>query len=389
MTDYKKEVKAAVMTAPGKMEIRKYPFPTIDKDTAILKVEMTGICGTDKHIFLGEAKTIRGKSIFPYIPGHEIIGTIVEIGENAATTMEYNHSVLKPGDRVSVAVEVNCGKCWYCRNQYNNTTCENQIMAYGIHPDADTKPFLRGGFAEYMFLVPGTTLFKIPDNMPTDVAVFVEEMAVAYHSLARAVQPFPAVKEGFAPGDSVVVLGNGPLGILHGIMASILGAGMRIAVDLSSLRLNKAKELYADITINASKTSKSERIEQIKNLTEGVGPDLVIESAGEPESFIEALEIVRKGGTVIEVGNWVDTGKTVPLNVMQHITSKNIHIHSVFHCGTNWKPVLKTMEKYSSEYNFASLISHRMSLDDVVKNMAIVTKPEECVKVEVVPDLKE
>ena len=74
---------------------------------------------------------------------------------------------------------------------------------------------------------------------------------------------------------------------------------------------------------------------------------------------------------------------------MQHITSKNIHIHSVFHCGTNWKPVLKTMEKYSPEYNFASLISHRMSLDDVVKNMAIVTKPEECVKVEVVPDLKE
>ncbi len=384
-SSYPKEVRAVAMTGPGKMEMRKYPFPSIDKDSAILKVDMTGICGTDKHIFLGEAGTIRGKSIFPYIGGHEVIGTIVEIGENAAKAMEYNHTSLKEGDRVSIAVEVNCGKCWYCRNQYNNTTCENQIMAYGIHPDADTKPYLRGGFAEYMTIIPGTSLFKIPEGMPVDVAVFVEETAVAYHSLARAIQPFPAVKEGFGPGDSVAVLGNGPLGILHGIMAGIHGAGLSIATDLADLRLNKAKELYADVTFNASKVSKAERAQKIKDLTEGIGPDLVIESAGEPEAFIEALEIVRKGGTVIEVGNWVDIGKTVPLNVQKHITSKNVHIHSVFHCGTNWQPVLKMMEKQSARYNFASLITHRLGLDDLVKKMEIVTKPNECVKVEVVP----
>ena len=117
----------------------------------------------------------------------------------------------------------------------------------------------------------------------------------------------------------------------------------------------------------------------------GVGPDLVIESAGDPEAFIEALKMVRKGGTVIEVGNWVDTGKTVPLNVMQHIASKNVHIHSVFHCGSNWRPVLSILKQQSARYPFASLISHRMGLDELVAKMGVVTNPNECVKVQVVP----
>lgn len=382
------QVKAVAMTAPGTMDVRSYPYPQLSRDSAILKVEMAGVCGTDKHIFKGEAGDIRGKSIFPYIGGHEVIGTIAEIGEDAARAMDYDHQTLRPGDRVAVAVEVNCGTCWYCRNHYNNTTCESQVMAYGIHPNADTTPYLRGGFAEYMYIVPGTSLFRIPDDLPTEVAVFVEELAVAYHSLARATAPFAAVKEGFGPGDSVAVLGNGPLGLLHGIMADIHGAGLRIATDLSDLRLAKARELYADVTINAARTPAETRVQQVTELTEGVGPDLVIESAGEPEVFIEALEMVRKGGTVIEVGNWVDTGKIVPLNVMRHVTSKNVHIHSVFHCGTNWHPVLRLLEQQQARYPVAAMISHRMSLDELASHMQIVTDPEACVKVEVVPHAK-
>ena len=104
-------VKAVAMTAPAKMAVRSYPFPQLGTDSAILKVEMTGVCGTDKHIFKGEASNIRGKSIFPYLGGHEVIGTITEIGEDAARTMDLDHQPLKPGDRVAVAVEVKCGKC--------------------------------------------------------------------------------------------------------------------------------------------------------------------------------------------------------------------------------------------------------------------------------------
>ncbi|MFW6189668.1 MAG: zinc-dependent alcohol dehydrogenase [Planctomycetota bacterium] len=380
-----KQVEAVAMTGPGAMELRSYPYPAIDEDSAVLKVEMCGVCGTDKHIFKGDATEIRGESIFPYIGGHEMIGTIAEIGPNAAQTMEYDHRRLQVGDRVAVAVEVNCGECWYCRNQYNNTTCENQVMAYGIHPGADVPPHLRGGFAEYAYVAPGSSLFAVPEGMSTEVAVFVEEMAVAYHSLARATGPFPAVKEGFGPGDTVAVLGNGPLGILHGIMASIHGAGMSIATDLADRRLEKAEELYADVTINASETPAEQRVHRAKELTHGVGPDLVIESAGVPEVFLEALEMVRKGGTVIEVGNWVDTGQTVPLNVMQHVASKNVHIHSVFHCGTNWGPVLRMMEAHADQFPFGSLISHRMGLEELAAEMSVVVDPDECMKVEVVP----
>lgn len=380
-----KDVRAAVMVKPGVMELRTYPYPTIDKDSAIVRIEMCGVCGTDKHIFKGDTTQIRGKSPFPIINGHEMIGTIVEIGENAAKSMEADSKILEEGDRVAVAVEVNCGECWYCKNMYDNITCENQVMAYGVHPTVDVPPHLRGGFAEYMYVFPNSVLFKIPEGMPTEVAVFVEEMAVAYSALARAVQPYPAIKEGFGPGDSVAILGNGPLGILHGIMTRIHGGGMSIATDLAENRLEVARKFYADFTINAINTSSKERIQQVKDLTGGIGPDLVIEAAGEPQVFIEALEMVRKGGTVIEVGNWVDREQTIQLNVTKHVSSKNIHIHSVYHCGNVWGPVLKVLERYSGQFPFEKLISHRMSLNEIVKHMDIVLDPNKCMKVEVVP----
>jgi L-iditol 2-dehydrogenase len=378
-------VKAAVMLEPGRMEIREYPYPEIDRDSAVIKVEMCGVCGTDKHIHQGDSTEIRGKSLFPMINGHEIIGTLVEIGEDAARDMEADGKELKPGDRVAVAVEVNCGQCWYCKNHYDNTTCVNQVLAYGVHPNADTPPHLRGGFAEYMFIFPNSVLFKIPEDMPTETAVFVEEMAVAYSSLARATQPYPAIKEGFGPGDSAAILGNGPLGVLHGIMARIHGGGLTVATDLADYRLDIARQLYADIGINATNTTPGERVAQVLELTDGIGPDLVIECAGEPEVFIEALAMVRKGGTVIEVGNWVDRGETVPLNVMKHIASKNLHIHSVYHCGNVWGPVLNMMQRHGERYPLENLISHRMGLAEIVKEMKIVQDPNKCMKVEVVP----
>ena len=267
-------VRAVAMTAPGQTEMRTYPYPTMDHDSAILKVDMAGICGTDRHIYKGEATELRGKSIFPYVGGHEVIGTIVEIGDNAAKVLDYDKQPLAVGDRVALAVEVNCGHCVYCRKHYNNTTCLNQIQAYGLHPNCETQPYLRGGFAEYMYIRPGTHLFKVPEGMPTDIAVFVEEMAVAYHSVGRAAGPFAPVNEGFGPGQSVAILGNGPLGILHGIMASIHGAGLRIATDLSDLRLGIAEGLYADVTLNASQISEKDRIAQVQDMTDGVGPGL-------------------------------------------------------------------------------------------------------------------
>jgi L-iditol 2-dehydrogenase len=385
-----KEVKAAVMLGPGKMEIRKYPYPTIDDTSAIVRMEISGICGTDKHIFKGETLQPRGETIFPMINGHENVGIIIEIGKEAAKCMDGEKRELKVGDRVTIAVEENCGECWFCRNQYDAITCENQISAYGCHPSADVPPYLRGGWAEYMFIAPKTVLWKIPDSMSNDLALFVEEMAVAYGALIRAMQPFPTIGEGFGLLDSVVVLGNGALGILHGIMGRIFGAGLMIATDLAENRLEMAKNCYANETINASKIDSPERIQKVKDLTEKRGADLVIETAGRPEVFVEALEMARKGGTVLELGNWADVGYDAKVNVMKHITMKNLNIHGLITCGTNkWGKVIKILEKYSNMFPFEKLISHKMSLEEVVNNMNIAVDPNRSMKSVVVPHKKD
>jgi threonine dehydrogenase-like Zn-dependent dehydrogenase len=95
--------------------------------------------------------------------------------------------------------------------------------------------------------------------------------------------------------------------------------------------------------------------------------------------------MVRKGGTVIEVGNWVDRGETVPLNVMKHITSKSLHIHSIYHCGNVWGRVLNIMQRHADRAPLQELISHRMSLAEIVEDMEIVQDPNKCMKVQVVP----
>ena len=384
-----KEVKAAVMLGPGKMEIRKYPFPSIDENGAIVRIEIAGICGTDKHLYKGETNQPRGDTPFPIINGHEDIGTIVEIGKDAAKCMERDGKILKVGDRVAIGVEVNCGECWFCKNVYDAVTCENELSAYGCFPSCDEEPHLRGGWAEYMQIVPKTKLFKIPDDVSTDLALFTEEMAVAYGSILRAMQPYPAAKEGFGVGDSVAILGNGALGILHGIMARICGAGIMIATDLADNRLETAKNFYADFAINATKISSEEKIQQVRELTDGRGPDLVIETAGYPEVFVEALEMVRKGGTVLEVGNWVYTGKDANINVMRLLTMKNLRVYSLMTCGLNWGPIIKILKRYENQFPFEKLISHKMSLKEVVKDMDIALDPNKSMKSVVVPHKKD
>jgi len=146
-----KDVKAAVMVKPGTMEVRTYPYPTIDDKSAILKIDITGICGTDKHLYKGETLQPGGETQFPVLNGHEIVGTIIEIGKDASLELEADNKILNIGDRVTVGVEVNCGECWFCKNQFDAITCEGQIMAYGCHPSVDKPPHLMGGWAEYMY----------------------------------------------------------------------------------------------------------------------------------------------------------------------------------------------------------------------------------------------
>ena len=368
-----KTVKAAVMTGPGKMEIQNFPYPELNDDRAmILKMEMSGVCGTDKHTFEGRSKQYAGTSAetdtpFPIIPGHENTGIVAEIGKIARKEMEFYGMELKEGDRVTMSPDLVCGKCWYCRNTYGYPWCEH-MKAYGNAFPSTEKPYLFGGWSEYMYILPGTFVYKVPDGMAPEISVLTELFTVSY-AVDRAKEAYSLANEGFGAADTVVIQGVGPMGLAALTKSRILGAGDIIAVDKSDFRLNMAKEFTADYTLNIDKTSREKRIARVMELTHGRGADLVVECTGSPHAVIEGLDMLRKGGTYIEAGNFVDTG-TTQININRHLCAKNVRLFGVTnHPFTHYGQSLKLMEKYSKVFPFEKFVTHHYKIDDAEKGL--------------------
>ena len=192
--------------------------------------------------------------------------------------------------------------------------------------------------------------------------------------------------EGFNSGDTVVVIGAGPLGLLHIAKADMMGAGQIIATDLSQPRLDFAQRLGADVTLNVSRTSAEERIDAVRRLTNGRGADVVLHMANTPRSFVEGIEMLKRGGMMLEMGNFADTGE-VSMNVHRHICSKNIRLIGITnHPSTGYGPALNLLERYADRYPFEEMVSHEFGLDDVDLAMQTSMSPES-LKVAMVPSL--
>lgn len=361
------KVKAAVLAEPGKLKIQEFPYPKVGKDAIILEVELCGICGTDKHLYRGETKLYSGTRAetevpFPIILGHEIVGKIAEIGKEALKHMKIlGVQDLKVGDRVVVCPDIFCGHCYYCQNYCGFIWCDN-IKTYGNNLTCQNPPYLFGGWAQYMYLLPGTFIAKVPPEVTLKTAVLTEPMVVTYN-LDKAKEFYSMSGEGFKPGDTVVVQGTGPLGLLHIIKARILGAGDIVAIDTSEFRLSLAKKYGADYTINAAKTSPKERIEQIYEITNGIGADVVIECSGVPQVVEEGFELVRKGGFYIITGMFVDLG-AIPVNPHRHFCAKNIRLlGQTNHPPIGYLPTLKLFIKYQKYFPlFDNIVTHEFPL---------------------------
>src|SRR5207253_5590763 len=187
-----------------------------------------------------------------------------------------------------VGPNVSCGKCYYCRHDFPYYFCEN-TTDYGNNLSAKDPPHLFGGWSRYMYIVPGSFLVRVPDDLPSEVAVLTEIMAVTV-GLDRAKQISAFPNESFRFDDTVVVvLGVGPLGMCFLMKARMLGAGTIIAIDLSDFRLEFASRLGADHALNARQTTARERLAFVRDQTHGRGADVVIECAGVPQAVPEAL----------------------------------------------------------------------------------------------------
>jgi threonine dehydrogenase-like Zn-dependent dehydrogenase len=356
-------VLAATLVKPGQYELREYPLPQPAPGCVLIKMEMSGVCGTDKHAFLGHITQYGDRELeFPLIQGHENVGTIAAIGGNQGYT-DFEGVPLHVGDRVVVGANVSCGQCYYCRHDFPYYCCEN-TTDYGNNLSAKNPPHLFGGWSQYIYILPGSFLVKVPEELPSEVAVLTEIFAVSV-GLDRAKQMSAFPSESFLFDDSIVVFGVGPLGMCFLVKARMLGAGTIIAVDLSDYRLHFAKRLGADHGINAGKVAKTERLRMIKEWTHGRGADLVIECAGVPQAVPEALEMLRVGGLLIEAGNFSDLGE-VSLSPHRHLCAKNARILAVGgEEPAAYGPSMRQMARYMKHYPLREFVTHRFGLRDV------------------------
>ncbi len=354
---------AATLVKPGRYEIREYPLPEPAPGCVLVKMELSGICGTDKHTFQGYTVQYGGRELeFPIIQGHENVGTVAAIGGDGSYT-DFEGIPLRIGDRVVVGANVCCGQCYYCRHDFPYYCCEN-MTDYGNNLSAKNPPHLFGGWSQYMYIVPGSFLVKVPDDLPSEVAVLTEIFAVSV-GLDRAKQMSAFPNESFRFDDTVVVLGVGPLGMCFMMKARMLGAGTIVAVDLSNYRLSVAKRLGADHVVNAGEHSKEQRLQIIKDLTSGRGADMVIECAGVPQAVPEGLEMLRVGGLLVEAGNFSDLGE-VPFSPHRHLCAKNVRILGVGgEEPAAYGPGMRQMARYMRHYPVQELVTHRFGLRDV------------------------
>jgi L-iditol 2-dehydrogenase len=293
-------VVAAILENVEKLRIVDYPEPQVESNGILLKTELCGVCGTDMHLYGGNMAIP-----FPVIPGHEFVGTIEEIGE-AARDMEVKGQPLSEGDRITVVPGTNrfCGDCYFCRFMpHKPTLCTNRRVL-GVNMTSAEPPHLLGGWAEKIYIdAERFWVYKVPDEVPPEVAVLTEPMAVSSRAFERAYAPgLPTFGEGFGVGGTVAVQGAGAIGLLTVATAKLAGAGKIISIDMVDERLEMAERLGADhiVDMRAFKTPE-ERVGEVLKLTGGLGADVVVECVGVPAAVPEGINMTRRGGKYVEV----------------------------------------------------------------------------------------
>jgi threonine dehydrogenase-like Zn-dependent dehydrogenase len=369
---------AATLIEPGHYEIQEYPIPDPAQGCVLVKMQVSGICGTDKHTYQGYTGQYGGNGTpkqipFPIIQGHENVGTIAAIGGSESYT-DFEGVKLKIGDRVIVGPNVSCGTCYYCRHDFPYYCCENTVD-YGNNISAKDPPHLFGGWSQYLYVVPGSFLVRVPDDLPSEIAVMTEIMAVTV-GLDRAKQISSFPNESFRFDDTVVVLGVGPLGMCFIMKARMLGAGTIIAVDLSDYRLDFARRLGADVILNARQTSENDRLAAIRELTNGRGGDVVVECAGVPDAVRQGLELLRLGGLLVEAGNFSDMGE-IRISPHRHLCAKNVRIIGIGgEEPAAYGPSMRQMARYMRQYPLKDFVTHRFGLRQVEAAMKKSMAPD-------------
>jgi len=291
------EATALVMTEPGRLEEQRFPIPTVGADDGVLRVEATGICGSDHSQFRGHLPGIG--AVTPVIPGHEVVGRIDAAGADALARWG-----VAEGDLVVLHEVVNV---------------DDGMLVYGITVPTTTAPSLWGGYATHVYLHPNVALHRVPDGVTA-------EEAALFVPIANGIR-WGATVPGTGPGDTVVVCGPGQQGLGCVVGAVRAGAARVIVTGLraDAARLEVARALGASDTITVDDTDP---VAAVMDLTNGRGADIVVDaSAGATEPVVQAIDMVRSGGTVILGG--LKGGATVPGFVSDRIVLRQVRVQGV------------------------------------------------------------
>jgi threonine dehydrogenase-like Zn-dependent dehydrogenase len=333
-------IRAVVQVGPKRLELREFEHPIIDPDEGLLRVEACGICGTDVELYTGHAKL----ASYPFIPGHEPAGVIDEVGERAAQRWG-----VKVGDRVAVEPLLTCGSCKQCLSGLR-TLCSKQ-MSYGF-TSTSASPGLWGAYADYMYLHPGTFLHEISARIPPQIAVMFNPLGAGFRWAVH--------EPSLLPGDTIVILGAGQRGLAAVIAARSAGAGMIIVTDLAKAKnkLALASEFGAHHTIVADEETAVDRVAQI---TGGRLADVVLDVNGAAQPVIDAIDMVRPGGTIVLAGvKGTDVATSL---VTDKLVFQSITMRGVFTVDTkSYKQAIELIE--SGAIPLEKLRSEKFALED-------------------------
>ncbi len=357
MVEIPKTCKAVVLEEYGKPnQIREVSIPEVIAGAILVKVEMAGICGSDVHQQRGELGV--GKLTLPNIQGHENIGKIVKLGEGRSK--DVMGEPLNIGDRVMWA-QIDCGHCYWCEVLHQPILCENRQFYGFLHPDA-----LMGGFAEYVYITPDTKVLKVPQELTNEEAIGV---ACAFRSVVAGYEKLGAI--GFQ--DNVVIQGAGPIGLYAAVVARESNAGKVIVVGAPKERLELAKKWGADQLINIDEVKDpAQRNAQILELTNGRGPEIVIECSGYAPAFNEGVEMIQNGGKYLILGL---TSKSAVSFVPSRILDKCITIiGSKAATIVHYHKALQFIKNNRHKYPFAEIVTTKYRLEeinDALENMRL------------------
>jgi alcohol dehydrogenase len=332
-----------VLVGPEKLELRDLPLPEVGAEAGLLRVEAAGICGSDWAQYLGTQTAM--PAVFPIIPGHEIVGRVDRLGDAAAKRWG-----VAEGDRVAVGMQI------------------GSRGVYGLTFSTDVEPRLWGGYSEYMYLAPDSTLYKVPEGVSA-------ELAALYVPVSNGIR-WAVYVPGLEVGDVVVIEGPGQQGLGCLVAAREAGASCTIVTGTSrdAARLEVARALGADVTVDVD---AEDPVNVVREVTGGQMADVVLDvSAGSTAPVVQALDMVRRGGQVVLAG--LKEHAEIPGFVSDRIVLGGITVHgSASPRGTRshdpGKPVRRALEIMASQrYPLELMCTQRFPLSQAEKAVKII-----------------